>query len=43
MVKYQAKSTFLALKCNLLYIWSVYKYRKDEITLFRCFVYFSIC
>jgi len=32
---YHAKSTFLALKCILLYIWSVYKYRKDEIILFR--------
>jgi len=35
-----AKSTFLALKCILLYIWSVYKYRKDEIILFRCFCIF---
>jgi len=26
---YHAKSTFLALKCIVLYIWSVYKYRKD--------------
>jgi len=26
---YHAKCTFLALKCILVYIWSVYKYRKD--------------
>jgi len=39
---YHAKSTFLALKCILLYIWNVYKYRKDEIILFRWFVYIFI-
>jgi len=33
---------FFALKCILLYIWSVYKYRKDEIILFRCLVYIFI-
>jgi len=33
---------FLALKCILLYIWSVYEYRKDEIILFKCFVYIFI-
>jgi len=39
---YHAKFTFFSPKCILLYIWSLYKYRKVEIILFRCFVYIFI-
>jgi len=44
------KIHFLGLKCILLYIWSVYKYRQVEIILFYCLYlyivfwsYFSTC